>query len=240
MKKTDCSVVKDLLPLYIDDVCGAESKVLVEEHLKQCKECTAEKAKMTGEIELPKDTGIKALMNIEITISKRVKRVVVLLGSLLLGVIITVVAGIILSTYQIPVDYEDLDGGFRTYSYVHAIAISSNMTEYSGLYMAEEYLGEDEDGADLFALYYGYTTTPLIELREAIGYFLPQSHYETREELIYVSGEYEGMSEDWKPLGRVTAIYYLPLDSHGEIPAELPADKSDAVLIWSEDESMAD
>ena len=37
--KTTCSVIQDLLPLYCDDACSAESRRLVEEHLKECDDC---------------------------------------------------------------------------------------------------------------------------------------------------------------------------------------------------------
>lgn len=37
--KTNCSVIEDLLPLYIDGVCGDESKKMVEEHLEKCHGC---------------------------------------------------------------------------------------------------------------------------------------------------------------------------------------------------------
>lgn len=34
-----CNIVKDMLPLYIDDLCSAESKQMVEEHIKECDDC---------------------------------------------------------------------------------------------------------------------------------------------------------------------------------------------------------
>lgn len=37
--KKNCEVIKDLIPLYADDVCSAESKKMVENHLKNCNEC---------------------------------------------------------------------------------------------------------------------------------------------------------------------------------------------------------
>lgn len=37
-----CGIVKDLLPLYADDVCSIESKKLVAEHLSECDECCKE------------------------------------------------------------------------------------------------------------------------------------------------------------------------------------------------------
>lgn len=40
--KTDCNIIRDLLPLYADDVCSPESRELVEEHLLECNNCTRE------------------------------------------------------------------------------------------------------------------------------------------------------------------------------------------------------
>lgn len=39
--ETNCKVVEDLMPLYIDHVCSDESKQIVEEHLKECHNCRA-------------------------------------------------------------------------------------------------------------------------------------------------------------------------------------------------------
>lgn len=38
--KTDCDVIRDLLPLYADDACSAASRAVVEEHLGECPECS--------------------------------------------------------------------------------------------------------------------------------------------------------------------------------------------------------
>ena len=40
MKKISCDVIRDLLPLYCDDVCSQDSHGLVENHLKDCRECS--------------------------------------------------------------------------------------------------------------------------------------------------------------------------------------------------------
>ena len=39
MKNIPCEVIKDLLPLYVDDICSEKSKRLIEEHLAECEEC---------------------------------------------------------------------------------------------------------------------------------------------------------------------------------------------------------
>ena len=40
--KTECSVVRDLLPLYIEDMVSTETAQYINEHLKNCNECQAE------------------------------------------------------------------------------------------------------------------------------------------------------------------------------------------------------
>ena len=35
----NCNIVKDLIPLYIDGCCSAESEKIVEEHIRDCDDC---------------------------------------------------------------------------------------------------------------------------------------------------------------------------------------------------------
>lgn len=39
MNAVSCEVIRDLLPLYVDQICSEESRKLVEEHLDTCREC---------------------------------------------------------------------------------------------------------------------------------------------------------------------------------------------------------
>lgn len=48
--KISCDVISDLLPLYYDNVCSEDSKILVEEHLAQCESCREELKKFDIEI----------------------------------------------------------------------------------------------------------------------------------------------------------------------------------------------
>src|SRR5699024_8668355 len=52
--KMPCYLVRDLLPLYHDGVCGEETAADVREHLKGCESCRAALA------ELDADTGAEA------------------------------------------------------------------------------------------------------------------------------------------------------------------------------------
>ena len=37
--KYPCNMIRDLLPLYLDEVCSVESKEIIENHLENCPEC---------------------------------------------------------------------------------------------------------------------------------------------------------------------------------------------------------
>ena len=38
--KLNCNVIRDLLPLYADQICSDESRELVKEHLAECGDCS--------------------------------------------------------------------------------------------------------------------------------------------------------------------------------------------------------
>ena len=44
--KLNCSIVDDLLPLYLENDCSEDSKVALEEHLKQCPACSEKLERM--------------------------------------------------------------------------------------------------------------------------------------------------------------------------------------------------
>ena len=52
MEKISCEVIRDLLPLYCDDVCSQDSCKLVENHLKDCQNCCTLLEKMKTECRL--------------------------------------------------------------------------------------------------------------------------------------------------------------------------------------------
>ncbi len=54
--KYPCNVIRDLLPLYVDEVCSIESRKMIEEHLKECSECKAYMESMSDDV--PKENKI--------------------------------------------------------------------------------------------------------------------------------------------------------------------------------------
>jgi len=55
MNKASCDIVKDLLPLYFDNVCSDDSKRMVEEHLVNCQSCQRELDRLKVDFKLPKE-----------------------------------------------------------------------------------------------------------------------------------------------------------------------------------------
>jgi hypothetical protein len=56
MSKISCEIIKDLLPLYYDNVCSDESKTMVEEHLSDCNSCKHELDSLKAEIRISRET----------------------------------------------------------------------------------------------------------------------------------------------------------------------------------------
>lgn len=61
--KINCNVIKDLLPLYAENLTSEESNNLVSEHLSNCEDCRNEYEKITEKMELP--TNIDDINNLK-------------------------------------------------------------------------------------------------------------------------------------------------------------------------------
>jgi predicted anti-sigma-YlaC factor YlaD len=89
-----CEIIKDLLPLYHDDVCSKESKNMVEEHLQECESCRNELQAMDSE--LPISNRVENLAEAEVVqkLSKNWRKGMI--KSVLKGVFFTLVTVIII------------------------------------------------------------------------------------------------------------------------------------------------
>lgn len=61
MSKVSCEIVKDLLPLYHDEVCSDESRKMIEEHLADCDSCKNELNRIGADIGIAKGNVEKNL-----------------------------------------------------------------------------------------------------------------------------------------------------------------------------------
>ncbi|MBT2763601.1 zf-HC2 domain-containing protein [Paenibacillus sp. ISL-20] len=56
MNRVSCGIIQDLLPLYYDNVCSADTQALVEEHLADCQACREVLSNMSSPMSLPLQT----------------------------------------------------------------------------------------------------------------------------------------------------------------------------------------
>ena len=68
--KLPCAVVRDLLPLYAENLTEDETKKIVDEHLESCEECRQRLAEIDTKIDAPVDSS-KPLMALKKEIRKR-------------------------------------------------------------------------------------------------------------------------------------------------------------------------
>lgn len=59
MSDLNCILIKELLPLYIDDVVSSETKALIEEHLSHCEDCRKEFEILTQNVMIPDNVSAR-------------------------------------------------------------------------------------------------------------------------------------------------------------------------------------
>ena len=91
-----CGIIRDLLPLYIDDVCNEESKQAVHNHLTECEKCRIcyEAMKSTESFEDKRSDHsedskmVISLKNVKNTINKKIRNIVLCAVAAVLVVIV--------------------------------------------------------------------------------------------------------------------------------------------------------
>lgn len=63
--KLPCSIIREILPNYVDNCCEEEASILVKEHLDECDECRQIYAEMIRPIKHAKDTNIDYLKRVK-------------------------------------------------------------------------------------------------------------------------------------------------------------------------------
>lgn len=71
MEKVSCNIIKDILPLYLDDVVSGDTKEMVEEHLESCDACREEAEMLKRDIVL---TVNKDIISLDIQALKKLRR----------------------------------------------------------------------------------------------------------------------------------------------------------------------
>ena len=92
--KISCSIIRDLLPLYAEDLASEDTRALVDEHLRECEDCTRQFGIIRKAAQIPVDVDAGALKRVENTIRR--KRVLTVLTALMLTVTIVLGSALLL------------------------------------------------------------------------------------------------------------------------------------------------
>lgn len=110
-----CDIIKDLLPLYAEDMVSNDSKKLVDDHLCHCDRCRKELAELVKAPRVPLDVEPASLKRVENTIRRRkilaVMAAVFLMATLVLGVSLFLDAKVFLTADQAVVSAQRTEDG---------------------------------------------------------------------------------------------------------------------------------
>ena len=112
MKKITCDIIKDILPLYVDDVVSMDTRTMVEEHLAECEKCKKEAEAMSKAIKIPLHKTVEkeqaeVLKNLKKTFKNKKIRISIISVLATAGVIAGVYSALVLPKIYIP--YEEKD-----------------------------------------------------------------------------------------------------------------------------------
>lgn len=92
MSKLNCEIIKDLIPLYVDNVCSSETKSVVDEHIEECKACNEFYRAIKNAPTLPSvETDVdKAVVKVGKKMKKHTKKAVIKAVSIIMSILLVI------------------------------------------------------------------------------------------------------------------------------------------------------
>ncbi len=191
MQKVTCDVIKDLMPLYVDDVLSNDSKKLVEEHIAECDKCRELYKKIKEDITCLSDKtnhDKEVIQKIRSSIRRnKTKAVCIAVFS------VTVIAAIVLLGTIDAMKQELVIGNFTEDTVVSAEVLEFHKKEIE---LKELIMSQDEDNITDVSVNLSGTAKKImsadiyIESKKAIG------DMDTQKTMISIVAECLGIEED--------------------------------------------
>lgn len=139
--KLTCSVIKDILPLYLEGLDSEETHKIVEEHLLECEDCRKELEEIRRPTALPVSADIMPLKQLKRTLQKK-KSLTILCSVIITLIVVIIGAGFALSPKLIP--YSENIITFTTSDNGVLLAnINTTIADYEiSSYYSEEFEGQ--------------------------------------------------------------------------------------------------
>lgn len=133
MKEIKCSVIQDLLPLYVDGVVSDDTKLLVNEHLLTCEICKNEYEQMKGTLYVPIEN--KATLFSQLNKRWNRKKWLLIFGSVLMTTLLGIALYSFIFYYAKPIPYtadlfviEEMEDGTLVSNYFGESHAGTHMT----------------------------------------------------------------------------------------------------------------
>jgi len=181
--KITCDIIRDVLPLYAENLASGDTRQMVEDHVCGCEECRKELDLLRKDAPLPENVGVSALKKVKRGIALRrvlaVSAVLLVVFSLYVGVGLMMDATVYLTAEQAVQSVVALpDGSIRVYwsSLPTKIIMLGNGNE-----MADEPTGNYGiiAATNLRKLLLTPKATPYEELPGEVRELMPQEDYGT-------------------------------------------------------------
>ncbi|MGM9564635.1 zf-HC2 domain-containing protein [Evtepia sp.] len=155
MSKLDCPIVRDLLPLYIDQVTSPETNQAVEDHLAGCPACRRERDALGADLPEPPLQESATTQQFG-TMVRRMKRKETWKAALSVLLVFAVIAGGLFAIFGLPLqvtDNEDVEF-YRVYPYENSDGKKMFFLVYSSPLISRslESSVKQEDGKDILQL----------------------------------------------------------------------------------------
>lgn len=128
--KDECSIVRDILPLYVEDMVSEDTAGFVKEHLRGCPECRAELKKLREPVtvQLEPDINAAPLKRLKKTLLMKKMQTILCTVAVLLALLLTVISLLTAPEYF---EYtSDLVTAAETGAGEVALSFSSRVTNY--------------------------------------------------------------------------------------------------------------
>ena len=69
--KVSCNVIKDILPLYTEDMASADTREVVDRHLCECRDCANALDSLKSDTKIPIESNVQSLKYVEMQMRKK-------------------------------------------------------------------------------------------------------------------------------------------------------------------------
>lgn len=138
--KLTCDVIKDLLPLYTENISSADSRIVVEEHINSCDRCKKELAKLNAPEEFSFDTNALPLKKLQRIL--RIRKY----NTIFFSVLFTILVLFIVNGYLTAPKYIPYSENLITITEINNGSVIAHFKIPGAMYHISKYSAKDNSG----------------------------------------------------------------------------------------------